>query len=121
MCSVSVVIPAYNAEKTLPNTLKSIWEQTEKVEEVVVVDDGSADKTADVAKSWASKLPLKLIQNEKNLGLNASERLGVDACTSEWIFRLDADDLWRSSHVAALKAQTKITLAVLVTAPAFFV
>ncbi len=86
---ISAVIPAYNAARYLPRCLKSVFEQTYKPEEVIVVDDGSTDNTAEVA----AELGARVIQRE-NGGLSTARNTGIQNASCEWIALLDADDTW---------------------------
>jgi dolichyl-phosphate beta-glucosyltransferase len=94
--SCSIVIPAYNEEKRLPRTLRSIiaFRQAKSWDiEVVVVNDGSKDKTADVARSFAQEYPfIRLVDNAVNCGKGQSIRDGVQAAEGDVIFFADADD-----------------------------
>lgn len=82
---VSVVIPAYNSEKSIGRCLKSIVGQ--KPLEVIVVDDGSTDGTAQIAKRY----PVKLIQHAANKGLAAARNTGVEAARGDVILFIDSD------------------------------
>jgi len=85
---VSVVIPAFNEEKFLPNTLKSLREQDYKNFEIIVVDNNSTDKTAEIAKSFGVKVIL-----EKNKGAGAARQTGFLAAQGEIIATTDADTI----------------------------
>lgn len=87
--TISVVIPAYNAERFLPRCLKSVFAQTLKPEEVIVVDDGSTDNTASVAAALGAT-----VVSQANSGISAARNLGIRNASGEWIALLDADDLW---------------------------
>jgi glycosyltransferase involved in cell wall biosynthesis len=86
---ISVVIPAYNAERFLPRCLKSVFAQTLKPEEVIVVDDGSSDQTAAIAASLGAT-----VFSQTNSGLADARNKGMRNASGEWIALLDADDLW---------------------------
>jgi glycosyltransferase involved in cell wall biosynthesis len=86
---ISVVIPAYNAARFLPRCLESVYAQTLKPAEVIVVDDGSTDNTAPLATELGAKLV-----SRPNGGLSAARNSGIQAASSEWIALLDADDMW---------------------------
>ena len=88
---VSVVITAWNAADTLAETLDSVAAQTRLPNEVIVVDDGSTDQTAEVAKNH--KLPLQVV-SKSNGGMTSAINAGVDAATGDVIAFLDSDDLW---------------------------
>jgi glycosyltransferase involved in cell wall biosynthesis len=121
METASVVIPAFNAEATIGKALQSVFDQIVPVTEVVVVDDGSSDRTSDVVREWRDRLPLTLIRNDRNLGLGPTQRRGVAAASCEWVLRLDADDRWLPGHTRALAEVGRSSNVLLVTAPAFFV
>ena len=86
---ISVVIPAYNAASFLPRCLKSVFAQTLKPAEVIVVDDGSSDNSA----ALAEELGAKVIRCQ-NGGPAAARNAGIQATSSDWIALLDADDMW---------------------------
>jgi glycosyltransferase involved in cell wall biosynthesis len=88
---VSILIPAYNAEKWIGYTLQSAVNQTWPVKEIIVVDDGSRDRTAEVARGFASK-NVKIVSTE-NRGLSGAVNNAYKLCQGEYIQELDADDL----------------------------
>jgi glycosyltransferase involved in cell wall biosynthesis len=90
---ISVIIPAYNAGATLREALDSVQAQNHAPHEVIVVDDGSTDDTAEIVRAYQEVLPLVLVQ-QANAGLGAARNAGMDKATGEaWAF-LDADDVW---------------------------
>lgn len=93
---VSAVIPAYDAAEHLPETLASVREQTVTVDEIVVVDDGSDDDTARVARSGGARV----VRHETNRGVSAARNTGVRAARNDWVALLDADDLWKPEKIA---------------------
>jgi glycosyltransferase involved in cell wall biosynthesis len=88
---VSILIPAYNAEATLAETLRSATAQTWHRKEIVVVDDGSTDDTAQIARSFSSS-NVKLVRTA-NHGLSAAVNAAYRECQGDYIQELDADDL----------------------------
>lgn len=88
--SISVIIPAYNAERFLGEALASVGDQTLAAGEVIVVDDGSSDGTAEVARSWGGAV--RLLQQE-NQGPAAARNLAIGQAQGEFLAFLDADDL----------------------------
>jgi glycosyltransferase involved in cell wall biosynthesis len=93
---ISVVIPAYNAAHFLPRCLNSVFAQTLQPAEVIVVDDGSTDDSADVAKKLGARVVSRL-----NGGLSAARNTGVHNSSSEWVALLDADDMWSPEKLRA--------------------
>ena len=92
---VSVVIPAWRAEKTLGDTLDSVLRQTWTALEIIVVDDASPDGTLALAQSYAQKdHRIRVIALEQNGGVSASRNCGVREAHGEWIAFLDSDDTW---------------------------
>jgi len=89
----SIIVPCYNGEVTIANTLESVCIQTYSDFEVIVVNDGSTDSSLDIVKSYLGRLPLKII-SQKNSGLGAARNTGIDMASGEFIAFLDADDLW---------------------------
>ena len=91
MTMISVVIPAYNCARSLSRALESALLQLEPGDEVIVIDDGSSDDTAQVAARFAGKI--KYIY-QPNAGPAAARNSGVGEARGEWIAFLDADDYW---------------------------
>lgn len=105
---ISVIIPAYNAERFLPETLRSACAQTYRRLEIVVVDDGSTDGTADIARFFeAGDARVRLLQ-QKNAGVAAARNLGIAHSRGQFIAPLDADDVW---YPRKLERQVEILLA----------
>ena len=88
---ISAVIPAYNCEKYIGRAIQSVLSQTRPVDEIIVVDDGSTDTTAEIVRSFGDKV--KLIQQE-NAGECAARNTGIKAASCQWVAFLDADDEW---------------------------
>lgn len=98
--SCSVVVPAYNAARTIAATVASALAQTVSDIEVIVVDDGSRDETAAIVARLADRDPrLRLIQ-QTNAGVSAARNAGIAAARADVIAFLDADDLWPAQHLA---------------------
>lgn len=93
MKKLSIVIPALNEEKFIPNLLDSLVTQTRKDFEVIVVDGSSTDRTVEVARAFTAQLPeLKVIVSEQ-AGLPLQRNLGAKIATGEWLVFIDADSV----------------------------
>lgn len=86
---VSVIIPCYNHGHLLANAIQSVKKQTYSNVEIIVVDDGSADNTAEVALGFGQVLYV----HQKNSGLAASRNTGIGKCNGAYLVFLDADDI----------------------------
>lgn len=101
MPKVSVVIPAYNAEKYIADAVCSVTAQTERDIEILIVDDCSTDTTADICRTLAaSDDRIRIITNEKNSGVSFSRNVGVAAAVGDYVAFLDSDDKWREDKLA---------------------
>lgn len=122
MPRVSVLLPAFDAERTILSALRSVRRQRFRDFECVVVDDGSTDATAEIAVAFASRDPRFRVVGRRHGGLVASLNAGLEECRGEIVARMDADDLMMrdriGAQVAALDADpslaavgTHVTLA----------
>ena len=96
----SVVIPLYNKEHSIKNTIQSVLDQNFNDFEVVVVNDGSTDNSPEVVKQFADSR-IRLIHQE-NQGVSAARNRGIKEAKYEWIAFLDGDDLWKENHLEIL-------------------
>jgi len=94
MSKASIIIPVYNKEKYLKETLISVDKQTEDDIEVIIIDDASTDKGLDVITDFKNntKKQVKVIKNEVNQGVAYSRNIGIEEAKSDYITFLDADD-----------------------------
>jgi glycosyltransferase involved in cell wall biosynthesis len=90
---VTVVIPTHNRRRLLALALASVLEQRDVSFDVIVVDEGSTDGTADMVRSLADPR-VRVIRHEKPLGKSAARNRGIEAAVAEWVAFLDDDDLW---------------------------
>lgn len=97
---VSIIIPAYNVENYIGRTLKSCVEQSYPDIEVVVVNDGSTDKTAEIINGFSDVRVVKLTQD--NQGVSAARNLGLQTATGEFCIFLDGDDWLETDAVKCL-------------------
>jgi glycosyltransferase involved in cell wall biosynthesis len=89
---VSVVVPAYNAARTLPETVQSVLDQSMRDIEVIVVDDGSTDETLETARAIDD--PRVTVLPQPNGGVSAARNNGARAARGRYVAFLDSDDLW---------------------------
>ena len=94
---VSVILPTYNRDKTIAKAIESVWRQSYKNLELIIVNDASKDATAKLVSSLAKYNPkIIILQNEINLGIVASLNKGIKAARGKYIARLD-DEIGRAS------------------------
>jgi glycosyltransferase involved in cell wall biosynthesis len=97
---ISAVIPSHNRRHTLERALRSVFEQSSAVEEVILVDDGSTDGSAEmVACEFAE---VKIIQ-QPNLGVSAARNRGIETARHDWIALLDSDDSWLAHKIEKIR------------------
>jgi GT2 family glycosyltransferase len=96
--SVSVVIPTYNRASLLPRAIASALNQTCPPLEVIVVDDGSSDDTADRCLEWGDRIRYVRIPNG---GVAAARNAGISKACGDWIALLDSDDWWQPTKLEA--------------------
>lgn len=93
---ISVIIPIYNMEKFLNRSLDTVMNQSYTNLEVIMVDDGSTDKSADICQEYAAKDSRFLYFYKDNGGLSSARNFGLDKCTGDYIAFLDPDDYLHS-------------------------
>jgi glycosyltransferase involved in cell wall biosynthesis len=101
--SISVIMGVYNGEKYLREAIESILKQTFTDFEFLIIDDGSTDKSHEIILSYNDPR-IRLIANEQNIGLTKSLNRGLSQAKSEYVARMDADDI---SHSERLAQQTE--------------
>lgn len=89
---VSVILPAYNAERFLKESIDSILAQTYRNFELIVLNDGSTDRTEEIVLSYSDPR-IRYVKNEQNLKLIKTLNKGIDLAKGEYIARMDADDV----------------------------
>lgn len=97
----TVVIPLYNKEHEIEATLRSVLSQTRRPEEIVVVDDGSTDRSAEVVDRLGS--PLVRLIRQPNAGVSAARNRGIAEAHGSHIALLDGDDCWEPGYLAAME------------------
>lgn len=102
MPKFSIIIPVYNVEKYLKKCLDSVFNQTYKEYEVIVVNDGTKDNSMDIVKDYNVK-----VINQKNQGLSAARNAGVKVATGDYLIFLDSDDYWEKELLKELSKSLK--------------
>jgi len=88
---ISVIIPAYNRSLLLKRSINSVYSQTFKDFEIIVVDDGSTDNTSSLIKEYNNKIKYIYITHS---GVSKARNVGINSANGEWISFLDSDDYW---------------------------
>lgn len=102
---ISIIMAAYNAEKTINSAIQSVLTQTYENWELIVIDDCSKDRTVQIVTSIVDPR-IRVLRNERNSGVSLSRKKGMDAAKGAWIAVLDSDDMWTPD-----KLQRQIDLA----------
>ena len=102
MPAISVIIPVFNTEPYLANCLASIYGQTFENFEAIVVDDGSTDGSADIARTIAEKDSRFRIVSQENKGLSEARNAGIEVAQGDWITFVDSDDMLAPNFLHAL-------------------
>lgn len=112
---VSIVVPVYNAEEYLRRLLESIKKQIFQDYELILVDDGSSDKSAEILEEYHSKDPRIHVMHQKNSGAAAARNRGIEEANGKYITFLDADDeiepdMLREMVASAKKNQSELVV-----------
>ncbi len=105
---ISIIMAAYNAGKTIDTAVSSVLAQTYGEFELIVINDCSADNTADKVRAYNDSR-IVLLENEKNMGVSRTRHRGAEAAKGDWIAILDSDDAWEPDKLekqAALASET---------------
>lgn len=113
---VSVIIPAYNAEKYLVETLESVVHQTLDDYEIIVVNDGSKDNTINILREYEDKYPNLNVIDKENEGVSAARNDGIERAKGEYLFFFDSDDILELDALESLYNRAVSTKAKLVIA-----
>ncbi len=96
---VSVVVPCFNAARTLSRTLQSAQQQTYQNLEIIIIDDGSTDSTYEIATQFAAHEPRAHVIRQPTGGVAAARNSEIAQARGEFVAPLDADDLWASHKI----------------------
>jgi len=95
----SVIVPAYNVERFIAATLQSVIDQTLPDWELIVVDDGSTDRTAEIVADFAAREPRIAVLAQQNAGCSSASNTAISAASGEFVCILGADDLYRPEYL----------------------
>lgn len=118
---ISIIMAAYNAEKTIEQAINSVLSQTYTNFELLVINDCSKDGTVELVKSIAAKdSRVRLISNAKNSGVSYTRKRGLEEAKGSWIAILDSDDAWAPEKLEKqIKLQKRTNADLLFTSSAF--
>ena len=103
MIKVSIIVPIYNVEKQLAKCLDSLLNQTLKDIQIILVNDGSEDSSAEIAKKYVVKDPDRVLYFEKeNGGLSDARNYGMKYATGEYVVFVDSDDWLKEEMIETL-------------------
>lgn len=94
---ISAIVPVYNVEKYLVRCVSSLLRQTLPIDEIILVDDGSTDRSGSICDSLSREHPSIRVIHKENGGLSSARNIGIAACRGEYIVFVDSDD-WVSSQ-----------------------
>ena len=101
---ISVIVPVYNVERYLPRCIESILKQTYTNFELILVDDGTPDRSGIICDRYAEKDSRIRVIHKENGGVSTARNAGIDAAKGEWITFVDSDD-WVSVKYLELLAE----------------
>lgn len=97
---ISIIMPAHNAEKTLPLAVNSVLAQTYQNYELIIINDCSHDRTLALAEQYAhTDSRISVLSNAENIGVSQTRHKGVESARGEWLAFLDSDDAWTSDKL----------------------
>ena len=102
MEKISIIIPVYNGEEFLKRCLDSIIVQTYQNWELIIVNDGSTDKTKDIIEEYIEKDKRIVVINKDNSGVSDSRNIGIDYSTGDYITFVDADDFLEKNMLLSI-------------------
>ena len=95
----SIIIPAYNAEKYIRESIESVLKQTFKDFELIIVNDGSTDKTLSICNEYAEQDKRVIVIDKKNGGASSAKNAGLNIAKGEYLVFIDSDDYWKGKSV----------------------
>jgi len=92
---ITAIIPTFNRALLLKDAINSILNQTYKIDEIIIIDDGSTDNTQDILKEFHNILVIKT----KNFGVSHARNIGIKNAKNSWLAFLDSDDIWLKDKI----------------------
>lgn len=106
---ISLLIPAYNAAETLAETLDSVFSQTRRLAQVIVINDGSIDATPEILSEYQQLHDNLTVISQENAGISAAYNRGIQEVKTEWFAMLSADDLLLSNYCEQMESEIERT------------
>lgn len=106
----SVIVPAYNCEKTIEKCIASLLMQTVKEIEILIVDDGSTDGTGWICDSFAEQDRRVSVIHQENKGVSAARNAGIDAAEGQRILFVDSDDYVGPAYIEHLLGEADLVI-----------
>ncbi|MGZ6125219.1 MAG: glycosyltransferase [Myxococcales bacterium] len=116
---LSIVMPAWNGERYLAEALQSVRQEGTRGYEVVAIDDGSTDRTPEILRSWADKVPLRIVTRPGRGNWVAASNAALREARGRYACFLHQDDLWLSGRLAALQREASRDPAIVVHSASF--
>ena len=98
----SIIVPVYNAERTLERCIKSLLNQSVSDFEVILVNDGSKDRSLQLSQMYAYMDKRIRIINKQNGGVSSARNAGIEAANGKYLMFVDADDFVHEDYIAAM-------------------
>lgn len=99
---ISIIVPAYNTEKYIKKCIKSVSAQTYKNIQIIIVDDGSTDKTYEICKSMCNEDNRIEVHQKTNGGVSSARNLGIDKAVGQYVAFVDSDDILEAHYIERL-------------------
>ncbi|RXI22993.1 MAG: hypothetical protein C7K11_08335 [Candidatus Amulumruptor caecigallinarius] len=99
---ISIILPVYNCEETIKRCIESVFKQTHKEWELIIIDDGSTDKTLALAQEATSDNPRVTVITQDNAGVSAARNAGLKQSRGEYVTFIDGDDWWEPEFLESL-------------------
>jgi len=97
--NISVLIPVHNGEVTIAQAIESVLLQTVKIRQIIVVDDGSTDRTPVILEEYRNRGLIEVVGSSEQKGQTKRMNEGLRHSSGDWVARLDADDWWQPNHI----------------------